>query len=88
MATLDGDASPAAEAVRQELSTHLLHRDAGAERADGAGSTHAEIHRRALDAVRRAVLDMRDRDDIGDDAFHRLEEELDWVEMGVGTERR
>ena len=28
---------------------------------------------------------MRDRDEIGDDAFHRLEEELDWVEIGIGT---
>jgi len=32
-----------------------------------------------LDAL--AVLDMRANDEIGDDAFHRLEEELDWLEM-------
>jgi monovalent cation/hydrogen antiporter len=43
---------------------------------------------RRVGAARRSVLDVRDRDDIGDDTFHRLEEELDWVEMGVGTERR
>ena len=48
------------------------------------GSTHDEVHRRALAAARRAVLDMRARDVIGDDAFHRLEEELDWIEMGIG----
>ncbi len=84
LATLDGDASPAAEAVRQEFAAHLSSSGATAERVDGAG-THGEIHRRALDAARRAVLEMRDRDDIGDDAFHRLEEELDWVEMGVRT---
>jgi hypothetical protein len=28
---------------------------------------------------------MRARDDIGDNAFHRLEEEFDWIEMGVGA---
>ncbi len=39
--------------------------------------------RRAVAAARRAILDMRARDEIGDAAFHRLEEELDWVEMGT-----
>ena len=81
LATLEGNTSPAAEGVRQEFAAHLRH---GGE-AGAPGSTHEEIHRRALDAARRAVLDMRARDDIGDDAFHRLEEELDWIEMGIGT---
>ena len=27
---------------------------------------------------------MRSTDDIGDDAFHQLEQELDWLEMGSG----
>jgi hypothetical protein len=85
LATLDGDPSPASEAVRQEFAAHLSHGAEGAGKAGVAGSTHEEIHRRALNAARRAVLDMRARDDIGDDAFHRLEEELDWVEMGIGT---
>jgi len=85
LATIDGDSSPAAQAVRQEFTAHLSHGEAGAEGAETAGSTHEEIHRRALDAARRVILDMRARDDIGDDAFHRLEEELDWVEMGMGS---
>ena len=29
---------------------------------------------------------MRAADEIGDDAFHRIEEELDWLEMAGGTE--
>ncbi len=81
LATLEGDASPAAEFVRQEFAAHLGH--GGGPSAPG--STHDEAHRRALVAARRAVLDLRARDVIGDDAFHRLEEELDWVEMGIGT---
>jgi hypothetical protein len=28
---------------------------------------------------------MRANGDIGDDAFHQLEEELDWIEMGSGA---
>jgi hypothetical protein len=27
---------------------------------------------------------MRANDEIGDDAFHRMEEELDWLEMANG----
>ncbi len=27
---------------------------------------------------------MRDNDEIGDDAFHQIEEDLDWLEMAVG----
>jgi len=85
LATLDGDTSPAAESVRQEFAAHLSHGGAGAEGAGVPGSTHDAIHQRAVDAARRVIIEMRARDDIGDDAFHRLEEELDWVEMGIGT---
>jgi hypothetical protein len=28
-----------------------------------------------------AVLEMRTNDEIGNDAFHSMEEELDWLEM-------
>jgi CPA1 family monovalent cation:H+ antiporter len=85
LATFVGDTSPAAEAVRQEFEAH---RDRGpADSAVGAarGSAHQEIHRRALDAARRVSFDMRAKGDIGDDAFHRLEEEFDRVEMGMGA---
>jgi CPA1 family monovalent cation:H+ antiporter len=34
-----------------------------------------------LDAARKEVLTMRANREIGDDAFHQLEEELDWLEM-------
>jgi monovalent cation/hydrogen antiporter len=39
------------------------------------------LRRRALAAARDAVFRLRSEEEIGDDAFHRLEEELDWVEM-------
>ena len=47
-------------------------------------SAHAEVHSAAVRAARQAVLEMRDRDEIGDDAFHQIEEELDWLEMAGG----
>ena len=40
--------------------------------------------RHALDAARQAVIAMRASDEIGDDAFHQVEEQLDWMEMAGG----
>ena len=54
-------------------------------RAERRGTTaHGDIHRGALQAARQAVLAMRASDEIGDDAFHQMEEELDWLEMAGG----
>jgi plasmid stabilization system protein ParE len=85
LATFDDDTSPAAAAVRQEFVAHLT--EAAADPAGGTPrrSVHEEIHRRALSAARQVVFDMREADDIGDPAFHLLEEEFDWVEMGSGA---
>ncbi len=85
LATLAGDDSPAAEAVRHEFEAHLTRADASARAADPRLSAHQELHRRALVTARRVLFDMRAKDEIGDGAFHRLEEELDWVEMGIGA---
>jgi monovalent cation/hydrogen antiporter len=49
---------------------------------------HDSLRDQALQAARRAVVDMRANREIGDDAFHQMEEELDWLEMaGHRTER-
>lgn len=87
LATFESDVTPAAEAVRQELQAHLMCARAGPEAARAPGSAHEEIHRAALVAARRVALDMRSGDEIGDDAFHRLEEEFDWLEMGIEAQR-
>ena len=77
LATFADDDSPVANAVREELTTHLAH-----ERVAPDGhSKHEELHRRAVDAARKEVLAMRANQEIGDEAFHQLEEELDWLEM-------
>ena len=41
------------------------------------------LRRRALGAARRSLIDLRRREVIGDDAFHRVEEELDWAELSA-----
>jgi len=84
LASFAHDASPVAEAVRQEFTAHLASQRAAAG-AGGNRTAHQELHRGALHAARQAVLAMRASDEIGDDAFHEIEEELDWLEMADGT---
>ena len=57
------------------------------EEGEARRFAHRDIHRRALQAARQAVLAMRASDEIGDDAFHQMEEELDWIEMSGGRRR-
>jgi CPA1 family monovalent cation:H+ antiporter len=73
-----------ADAIRQEFTAHLGYERANADRGDATRSAHGEIHRGAFQAARQAVLAMRADDEIGDDAFHQIEEELDWLEMAGG----
>jgi len=84
LATFEHDRSSVADAIRQEFTTRLVpgRREGG----DARRSAHGEIHRAALQAARQAVLAMRANDEIGDDAFHLMEEELDWLEMAVRSE--
>jgi len=79
---LDREDSPAAATVREEFSAHFTDQYL-ADGTEAADAKHGELHRRAVAAARDAVLAMRASRDIGDDAFHRLEEELDWLEMAV-----
>jgi len=82
LASFSRDRSPIAALLRQEFTARLA-----GERTDHdspARSAHGAMHRTALKAARQAVLVMRANDEIGDDAFHRIEEELDWIEMASG----
>jgi NhaP-type Na+/H+ or K+/H+ antiporter len=76
------------------LRRKLEDRVARAERAV-ADPTHddppryTDLLRRTQGAERRTLVDLRARGVIGDDAFHRVEEELDWAELNTeGMSRR
>jgi Na+/H+ antiporter len=84
VASLTPDRSPVADLVRQELAARLAYERSNADADETTGSEHGELLRRALRSARQAVLAMRANDEIGDDAFHRMEEELDWLEMAGG----
>ena len=78
LATLQDDGSAVAKLVRQEFTTRLAN---VSQSREGARSAHDELHSGALRAARDTVLAMRDNHEIGDNAFHQLEEEFDWLEM-------
>jgi monovalent cation/hydrogen antiporter len=88
LASLEHDASPAADEVRLEFTAHLAAASADAEAGSIQPSNHSDIHSNALHAARQAVLAMRASDEIGDDAFHQIEEELDWLEMAGGRSEK
>jgi CPA1 family monovalent cation:H+ antiporter len=84
LASLAADDSRLAAAVRQEFTTHLTSA-AAQTGAGGTRSAHHELQHGAVAAAREAVLGMRASGEIGDDAFHQIEEELDWLEMAGAT---
>lgn len=81
LASLDGNQSVAAEFLRRQFSARLANARGGADGDSAANSAPGQIYRDAIRAGRRAVIAMRSNEEIGDDAFHRIEEELDWLEM-------
>jgi monovalent cation/hydrogen antiporter len=87
LAGLERDRSPAAEAVRQEFIAHLGSIHATPEGEEARRFPHRDLHHQVLQAARQAVLAMRASEEIGDDAFHQVEEELDWIEMSGGGRR-
>src|SRR5581483_6576760 len=50
---------------------------------DGVEAGYLAAQRRAHQAQRRVLSELRARGVIGDDAFHRVEEELDWAEVNA-----
>jgi hypothetical protein len=81
IAALDGNASPLSDAIRVELQSALLDSN-GATSSEG-GTSPTGLRLSAVGAARRALLAMRASGEIGDDAFHRLEEELDRLELSA-----
>jgi Na+/H+ antiporter len=57
------------------------------DEADGLEEYRAAL-RSAQGAERSTLMDLRTRGLIGDDAFHRVEEELDWAEVNAETMAR
>jgi CPA1 family monovalent cation:H+ antiporter len=81
--SIDGDASAEALALKREYATALRRASADPDGGISASLPGDELRRRAIVAARAAVSDLRRRGEIGDDAFHHLEEEFDWTELSA-----
>ena len=81
---IEGDPSEEAEILRLEYRAMLMR---GENVADGGVPTSElpadPLRRRAIEAARRSILTLRRSEEIGDDAFHQLEEELDRAELSA-----
>lgn len=80
---IDGNTSPEAELLRLEYRQLL---DQAESNPDGLMSSELPadpVRLQAIDAARRVLFEMRESGEIGDDAFHRLEEEFDWAELSA-----
>jgi monovalent cation/hydrogen antiporter len=79
-----GIAGEMVDFVRRKYQDRLRRTEGGATLPPSDGERRPDfigVQRRAQAAERRTLLDLRDQGVIGDDAFHRVEEELDWAEM-------
>ena len=79
---LDADQSQEAQVIRGELEAQLTeHNDA---RRDPNEIGHYDsLRARIVAAQRDALLKMRSNDEIGDDAFHKVEAQLDVAEVNA-----
>jgi CPA1 family monovalent cation:H+ antiporter len=80
LAELEGDESQAAEALRREYGDALSQTRKG---ADARASTENALRRKVVAVSRAAISDLRQRGEIGDDAYRALEEEFDWLELSA-----
>jgi CPA1 family monovalent cation:H+ antiporter len=83
LTTFEHDRSPVADAIREAFTMRLA--PGRWEEGDARRFSTGDIHRSVLQAARQAVLAMRANEEIGDDAFHLVEEDLDWLEMALGS---
>lgn len=81
---IDADPSEEAEILRLEYRALLSRADDSPDGGISSGELPADpLRRRAIDAARLSVIDLRRSEVIGDDAFHMLEEELDRAELSA-----
>jgi CPA1 family monovalent cation:H+ antiporter len=81
---IDGDPSEEAEILRLEYRALLLRAKGDPDGGVATGELPADpLRRRAISAARRSIISLRQSEEIGDDAFHRLEEEFDWAELSA-----
>lgn len=82
IASLDGARGDAAERLRSDYRESLTATKAGGD--PFAGELYA-LRRRSIAAARQELDRLRREEKIGDDAYHVVEEELDWTDLSAGS---
>ena len=77
--SLEGQSSNAAGAVRDEYAAaaHIAENPDDAQ----AATDYDRLRLKAIKLQRKTLERLRIEGTIGDEAYHRLEEELDWAEL-------
>lgn len=84
--SLDGDETLAAKVMRKQ---YTAARGIAENTADPQAATDFdELRLRAINRQRQALHRLREEGTIGDEAFHRLEEEIDWAELDAAPAGR
>jgi CPA1 family monovalent cation:H+ antiporter len=87
--TSAGDGDEMVVLLQRKYQARLRRAEAGQDPEDPPDdASYGEILRRAQAVERRMLSHLRATGVIGDDAFHRIEEELDWAEVSAETQRR
>lgn len=82
---IEDDPSEEAEILRLEYRAVLMRADDDPNGGVATGELPADpLRRRAIDAARKSIFSLRATEVIGDDAFHRIEEDLDRAELSAG----
>jgi monovalent cation/hydrogen antiporter len=80
LSDLPAGASAAIDMVRKNFKVRLGNVDRSEGPHASFASGYDAAYGSALQAARRTLLALRDSGEIGDDAFHTLENELDWMQ--------
>ena len=81
LASLDSEHNTAARLLRREFREALgLTESAEGDRPDTAVNA---LRRRAIESSRARIIELRDAGEVGDDAFRRLQEEYDLIELAA-----
>jgi CPA1 family monovalent cation:H+ antiporter len=79
---LDDNESPEAEVVRKELESQLVELDDQSKDVNEMDQ-YSSLRARIVAAQRQTLLEMRSKGEIGDDAFHQVEAQLDVAEVNA-----
>jgi CPA1 family monovalent cation:H+ antiporter len=80
---LDGeqDGHPSIDVLQKEYEARILSAERAVSGVPASETRMTAMQRRAVRVQRDALMDLRAREVIGDDAFHAVEEELDLIEL-------